>query len=168
MRWLDDITDSMNMSLIKLQELVMDRDGWHASVHGITKSWTQLSDWTNRQQFCLSAFLFLGDGWSLPLVWCHKPLSTVLQALCLSDIIPSICPFHYIIVRDLIKVKSEWSSGLPYFVQYKSEFGNKEIMIWAIVSSQSCLCWLYRASPSLAAKNIINLILVLSIGDVHV
>ena len=44
MRWLDDITDSMNMSLIKLQELVMDRDGWHASVHGITKSWTQLSD----------------------------------------------------------------------------------------------------------------------------
>ena len=80
----------------------------------------------------------------------------------------SICPFHYIIVRDLIKVKSEWSSGLPYFLQYKSEFGNEEFMIWAIVSSQSFLCWLYRASPSLAANTMINLISVLTIGDVHV
>ena len=56
-----------------------------------------------------------------------------------------------------------WSSGFPYFLQYKSEFGNKEVLIWATVSSQSCFCWLYRASSSLAAKNIINLISVLSI-----
>ena len=51
----------------------------------------------------------------------------------------------------------------PAFFNFKSEFGNKEFMIWATVSSQSCFCWLYRASPSLAAKNIINLILVLTI-----
>ena len=44
-----------------------------------------------------------------------------------------------------------------------SEFGNKEFMIWATVSFQSCFCWLYRVSPSLAAKNIIILILVLTI-----
>ena len=50
-----------------------------------------------------------------------------------------------------------------YFLQFKSEFGNKEFMIWATVSSQSCFCWLYRASPSSAAKNIINLISVLTI-----
>ena len=53
--------------------------------------------------------------------------------------------------------------GFLYFLQLKSEFGNKEFMIWATVSSQSCFCWLYRASPSLAAKNIINLISVLTI-----
>ena len=44
MRWLDSITDSINMNLSKLQEIVKDREAWCAAVHGFTKSWTQLSN----------------------------------------------------------------------------------------------------------------------------
>ena len=81
----------------------------------------------------------------------------------LSDRIPWICLSFPLYDRKGFDLGHTWSSGFPYFLQFKSEFGNKEFMVCAIVSSWSCFCWLYRTSPSLAAKNIISLISVLTI-----
>ena len=57
-RWLDSITDSMDMNLSKLQEMVKDREAWHVVVHGVTKSWTRLSDWTATKTYWLANVSF--------------------------------------------------------------------------------------------------------------
>ena len=109
-----------------------ERVGWH--------------HWLNGHEF--EQALGVGDGQgglACCYSWGHKELTWLTDCIILS-----------------VYIISEWSSGFPYFLQIKPEFYNQELMNWATVSSQSCLCWLCRASPSSAAKTIINVILALT------
>ena len=72
MRWLDGITDSMDVSLSELRELVMDREAWHAAIHGVAKSQTRLSDWSDLSTCTLSQKLLNNDYHPFPALKIHS------------------------------------------------------------------------------------------------
>ena len=126
MRWLDGFTNSMDMNLSKLQEMVKNRESWHAAVHGVTKHWTRLSDWTllhfsNCEQLSVPWFAVVSDALRPLLMLSFSALNAVPQLPHLPEAYATYCQSLEINSFQRPSLTPSYSlSGLPCIYSYNN------------------------------------------------
>ena len=116
MRWLDGITDSTDVSLGELWELVMDREAWRVAIHGVEKGWTRLSDWTELNWTLAYNIIYecfiCATLYTVWLVLCAQSLSPVQLFMA-----PWTCPGSFVTLQAILSMEFFWQeywSGLPF------------------------------------------------------
>ena len=125
MRWLDGITDSIDMSWRKLREIVKDRETWHAAVHGVTKNRTQLSEWTTISSYWLCHLTTFLSLLCLGFLFCKVRVRRVHTSEICCESERRECMDHVVVERELLGLKLNGTASQPSsFLALLSSFKN--------------------------------------------